>query len=143
MPYAETLVKELLVFRGFTQTLRAFDAELSADKTYGFQVDRIVDQFLLTHVPNYEAQNLLSLFSFLKARIFSRVDAKFETTIRHVESCLYKYYVTHAIQKGRMDKVLEFFQLYGHALAGTQENDWLAWFGTDFTRLHATIPPPF
>lgn len=38
--YVDELVKEYLLFRGFGQTLRAFDADLKAEKEKGFRVSR-------------------------------------------------------------------------------------------------------
>ncbi|XP_039716545.1 WD repeat-containing protein 91 isoform X2 [Pteropus medius] len=40
----DELVREYLLFRGFTYTLRQLDAEIKADKEKGFRVDKIVDQ---------------------------------------------------------------------------------------------------
>lgn len=39
--YVDELVKEYLLFRGFSQTLKAFDNDLKAEKEKGFRV-RIV-----------------------------------------------------------------------------------------------------
>ncbi len=41
LPYVDSLVKEYLLFRGFTQTLQAFNTELSEDKGFGFQADQV------------------------------------------------------------------------------------------------------
>jgi hypothetical protein len=41
LPYVDSLVKEYLLFRGFTQTLQAFNAELAEDKGFGFQADQV------------------------------------------------------------------------------------------------------
>jgi hypothetical protein len=38
LPYVDTLVKEYLLFRGFTASLQAFNVELAADRGCGFQV---------------------------------------------------------------------------------------------------------
>lgn len=36
--YVDELVKEYLLFRGFSQTLKAFDNDLKAEKEKGFRV---------------------------------------------------------------------------------------------------------
>lgn len=36
--YVDELVKEYLLFRGFSQTLKAFDIDLKAEKEKGFRV---------------------------------------------------------------------------------------------------------
>lgn len=41
--YVDELVKEYLLFRGFSQTLKAFDNDLKAEKEKGFRV-RIVSE---------------------------------------------------------------------------------------------------
>lgn len=38
LPYVDTLIKEYLLFRGFTAALHAFNADLAADRGCGFQV---------------------------------------------------------------------------------------------------------
>ncbi|KAK6132157.1 hypothetical protein DH2020_034113 [Rehmannia glutinosa] len=52
MKFAEELVREFLVFRGFTNTLQAFEKELATDIGKGFQVDKILDFIFLLTSPN-------------------------------------------------------------------------------------------
>lgn len=40
--YVDELVKEYLLFRGFSQTLKAFDNDLKAEKEKGFRVRKII-----------------------------------------------------------------------------------------------------
>lgn len=40
LQYLDELVKEYLLFRGFTHTLRTLDNELKIDKDKGFRVSR-------------------------------------------------------------------------------------------------------
>lgn len=42
LPYVDSLIKEYLLFRGFTQTLLAFNAEMAQDKGCGFQADQVL-----------------------------------------------------------------------------------------------------
>ena len=44
--YVDELVKEYLLFRGFSQTLKAFDNDLKVEKEKGFRVN-IVSKFVL------------------------------------------------------------------------------------------------
>ncbi len=39
-PHLDELVREFLLFRGFAQSIKAFDAETKAEKEKGFRVDR-------------------------------------------------------------------------------------------------------
>lgn len=45
--YVDELVKEYLLFRGFGQSLRAFDADLKAEKEKGFRVRTDAKYFVL------------------------------------------------------------------------------------------------
>jgi hypothetical protein len=38
--YLDDLIKEYLLFRGFTNSLRAFDADIKAEKEKSFRADR-------------------------------------------------------------------------------------------------------
>lgn len=38
--YVDELIKEYLLFRGFTQTLKSFDNELKMEKEKGFRVSQ-------------------------------------------------------------------------------------------------------
>lgn len=131
--YAESLVKEFLLFRGFTQTLKAFEAELAADRAQGFQVDRIVDLLLGGHVARFEADKMVALFAFFKERFFSRMDARYHATVVRLEAALQKHYIVHAVQKGRLDRVVAFFQQHGEALLERRE-EWLAWFAIPYMK---------
>ena len=64
MVYAEELVKEFLVFRGFTNTLQAFVKELGTDIGKGFQVDKILDLVFSIYIPKFQAENLIQLLRF-------------------------------------------------------------------------------
>lgn len=48
MQYAEGVVKEFLLFRGFTHTLQSFESELHADVGNGFQVHTSTTHLSLT-----------------------------------------------------------------------------------------------
>ena len=48
-------IKEYLLFRGFADTLRAFEADIKGDREKGFQVDRVVGHLLgcaTAHAPS-------------------------------------------------------------------------------------------
>lgn len=42
--YVDELVKEYLLFRGFSQTLKAFDNDLKAEKEKGFRVRTVIEK---------------------------------------------------------------------------------------------------
>lgn len=45
--YVDELVKEYLLFRGFSQTLKAFDNDLKAEKEKGFRVRILMFTYVL------------------------------------------------------------------------------------------------
>lgn len=128
MEYAEELVREFLVFRGFTHTLQAFETELSTDVGKDFQVDKVMDLIFSVYVPKFQDSKLVGLLSFLKQCFSSSSEALLITTLSRLELSVLRYYIVHALQSGRQDKVVEFFGTYGNDLLETSE-DWTPWFG--------------
>lgn len=123
-------MREYLVFRGFTSTLQTFEKELSTDIGKGFQVDKILDLIFLVYVPKFQVENLIDLLKFFK-QCFSSFEAVLTTALAKLEVSILKFYIIHAIQFGRTDKVIEFFELNGNDLLGSNE-DWTSWFGGYF-----------
>ncbi|CAN6564840.1 unnamed protein product [Malus baccata var. baccata] len=133
MQYAEELVREFLVFKGFTNTLQAFDSELSTDIGKGFQVDRIMELIFSVYVPKFQAEKLVGLFSFFKQCLSSSSETVLLTTLSKLEVSILRYYVVNAIQSGRRDKVLEFFGMIGNDLL-QRGQDWTAWFAIPYVK---------
>ncbi|CAB4068175.1 unnamed protein product [Lepeophtheirus salmonis] len=70
--FIDDLIKEYLLFRGFSSTLKTFELELKTEKEKGFRVDRLVDQFL-SMINNHDLHALKELWSHLSTRYFSLV----------------------------------------------------------------------
>lgn len=128
MQYAEELVREFLVFRGFTSTLQAYESELSTDIGKGFQVDKILDLIFSIYIPKFEAEKLVGLLSFFKQCLASSSDNTLLSTVSKLEVSILRYYMVHAVQSGRTDKVLEFLKVNGNNLL-QRTKDWTPWFG--------------
>lgn len=128
MQYAEELVREFLVFRGFTNTLQAFDSELSTDIGKGFQVDKIIDLIFSVYVPKFQAERLVGLLNFFKQCLSPSSERVFVATLCKLEVSILRYYIVHAIQSGRREKVVEFYGLNGDDLL-QRGQDWTPWFG--------------
>jgi hypothetical protein len=128
LQYAEELVREFLVFRGFTSTLQAYEAELSTEIGRNFEVDKILDLVFSVYIPKYQLDRLLSLFSFFKQCFTSPTDTVYYTALVKLEQSILRYYVVSALKSGRQDKVVEFFSASGNYLMQNRE-DWLPWFG--------------
>ncbi|AQK65127.1 WD repeat-containing protein 91-like protein [Zea mays] len=127
MRYAEELVREFLVFRGFTSTLQAYETELSTEIGRNFQGDKIVDLVFSEYVPKYQLDKLLGLFAFFKQCFMSPADTELFSTLVKLELSVLRYYVINALKSGRQDKVIEFFGESGNYLM-QKRGDWLAWF---------------
>ncbi|KAL8127864.1 hypothetical protein AgCh_014703 [Apium graveolens] len=138
MQYAEELVREYLVFRGFTSTLQTFEKELSTDIGKGFQVDKILDLIFSVYVPKFQVENLIGLLRFFK-QCFSSFEAVLTTALAKLEVSILKYYIIHAVQVGRTDKVNEFFELNGNDLLQSNE-DWTSWFAIPYIKNPSSDP---
>lgn len=125
--YAEELVREFLVFRGFTSTLQAFEMELNTDVGKGFQVEKILDLIFSKYIPNFEAEKLVGLLNFFE-HCFSSSRTDIYATLLKLEVSILRYYIVHAVRTGRNDKVKDFFDLLGDKLQ-QKGDDWTPWFG--------------
>lgn len=132
MQYAEELVREFLVFRGFTDTLQAFDSELSTDIGKGFQVDKIIDLIFSVYIPRYQADKLVGLFDFFKQCLAPSMDRVYIEALGKLEGSVLRYYIVNAVQSGAKNKAVEFFGMYGNDLF-QKDQDWTHWFGKIFT----------
>ena len=126
--YAEELVREFLVFRGFTNTLQTFESELGTDIGKGFQVDKILDLIFSVYVPKFQAEKLVGLLSFFKKCFSSASETVLITTLSKLEVSILRYYIAHAIQSGRRDEVVDLFEMNGNEFL-QRGKDWTAWFG--------------
>ncbi|NWT51762.1 WDR91 protein, partial [Erythrocercus mccallii] len=125
----DELVREYLLFRGFTAALKQLDAEIKADREKGFRVDKIVDQ-LQQFVQSYDLAALRDYWSYLDRRLFSRLEDVYRPTVNKLKTSLFRYYLVHAVQNGRNDKVQEFFLKQASELQNQAE--WKDWFVLPF-----------
>ena len=130
-------VKEYLLFRGFSDTLRAFESDIKTDREKGFQVDKIV-QHLFSCVSACNLSGMTSYWEHLDRRFFVRLQAASQPSVRKLELCLRRYYIVHAVQVGRLDRVTEFFTQLGPELAAQPE--WQEWFTLPFLRAPESHP---
>lgn len=126
--YAEELVREFLVFRGFTNTLQTFEGELGTDIGKGFQVDKILDLIFSVYIPKFQAEKLVGLLCFFKKCFSSASETVLIATLSKLEVSILRYYIAHAIQSGRRDKVVDLFEMNGNEFL-QRGKDWTAWFG--------------
>uniref|UniRef100_A0A668AA76 WD repeat-containing protein 91 n=1 Tax=Myripristis murdjan TaxID=586833 RepID=A0A668AA76_9TELE len=127
-------VREYLIYRGFTNTLKHLDNEIKADKEKGFRVDKIIDQ-LLQFIQSFDLSGLKEYWLYLDRRLFCRLEDVYRSTVNKLRTSLYRYYVINTIQVIRnLEKTQEFFQKQALELQGQAE--WRDWFILPF------IPAP-
>ncbi|KAK6925917.1 hypothetical protein RJ641_007636, partial [Dillenia turbinata] len=139
--YADELVREFLVFRGFTKTLQAFEAELSTDVGKGFQVEKILDLIFSVYIPQFQAEKLVGLLYFFKECFSSPSETLLFATLSKLEVSILRYYVVHAIKSGRKDKVVQLYGICGHDLI-QRGQDWAPWFGIPYLK-NPSLEPQF
>lgn len=124
----DELVREYLLFRGFSSTLKAFDNDLKSDKDKGFRVDKIVEQ-IVHYINVSDLSGLKEYWSHLDSLIFSKLEIHVQPAVRKIEYSLYKlYFVTASQSTGstRNEKLTEFFYKLMPELQG--QNEWKDWF---------------
>ncbi|GLI61036.1 hypothetical protein VaNZ11_003300 [Volvox africanus] len=133
LPYVDTLFKEYLLFRGFTATLQAFSAELSADRCCGFQAEALCELIFGQLLPHCRTTQLMELLELLADRLYSQLDGRFEALVERMEVALIKAALVTCAKSGRQEKVAEFFRQYGDALlSGPEAGVWRQWAALAF-----------
>lgn len=125
LQFADGLVKEFLVYRGFTSTLQAFEKDLSTDVGIGFQVDEIMNLIFGVYVPHCEAAKLIDLLLFFHT--FTNSDQQCIDIVAKLQQSVLRYYVVYCLKHEKRDAVLELFEYYGKGLARTDPS-WFDWF---------------
>ncbi|KAI9124232.1 hypothetical protein K1719_005532 [Acacia pycnantha] len=134
MQYAEELVREFLIFKGFTNTLQTYETELRTDIGKGFQVDKIMDLIFSVYIPKFQAEKLYGLLSFFKQYLSSSSsEAVLIGTLSKLEASILRYYIVHALRVGRSDQVVDFFAMRGRELL-ERSHDWTPWFAIPYIK---------
>ncbi|KAJ6868248.1 WD repeat-containing protein 91-like isoform X1 [Populus alba x Populus x berolinensis] len=141
MQYAEELVREFLVFRGFTNTLQVLDNELSTDIGQGFHVDKLLDLIFAIYIPRFQVDKLVGLLNFFKHCFSNLSENVLVDTLLKLEGYILRYYIVYAIQSGRKDMVLEFFGINGNELV-QKGHDWTPWFAIPYLK-NPSLDPQF
>ncbi|XP_067011129.2 WD repeat-containing protein 91 [Anabrus simplex] len=129
--FIDELIREYLLFRGFSGTLKVFDAELKVDKDKGFRVDKIVEQ-LVQFINAYDLNSLRELWLHLDQKMFSKLEHHFSPAVRKLENAVLKMYVVNAVVNNKPEKVAEFFSKMTPDLQNQPE--WKEWFMLPFIR---------
>uniref|UniRef100_A0A672S7F1 WD repeat-containing protein 91 n=1 Tax=Sinocyclocheilus grahami TaxID=75366 RepID=A0A672S7F1_SINGR len=127
----DDLVREYLIYRGFTSTLKHLDSEIKADKEKGFRVDKIIDQ-LQQLIQSFDLTGLKEYWAYLDRRLFSRLEDVYRPTVNKLRTSLYRFYLIHTVQN--LEKTQEFF--LKQVLELQAQPEWRDWFALPF------IPAP-
>ncbi|XP_053407705.1 WD repeat-containing protein 91-like [Mercenaria mercenaria] len=127
----DEFVKDYLIYRGLSTTLKTLEIELRNEKEKGFRVDKIVEQLQL-YVSTYDLANLRDYWNFLNNRLFSRLEQRYMSSVRKLEVGLLKYYLVNAAQNNKQEKILEFFERMTEILQSQME--FKEWFAFPFVR---------
>lgn len=146
----DEVVKEYLLYRGFTNTLKAFEVEKKEDKDKGYkvmrqllqtkyrkwclltglviplQVNRIVD-YILSCITRSDFVSLQTFWVYLNKRFFSRLSQDSALTVYRLETSILRLFLVQATRQNRQDVVKEFFEKMADALHDKKE--WKDWFG--------------
>lgn len=71
--FLDNLLREYLVFRGFSSTLKALDLEQRTEKDQNFRAERVLEQFQ-NAIQAYDLQALRSLWLHLDNNLFSKLE---------------------------------------------------------------------
>lgn len=71
--FLDKLLYEYLVFRGFSNTLKALDNEQKNEKDQSFRAEKIMEQFN-QHIQTHDLQALLTLWKHLDIHLFSKLE---------------------------------------------------------------------
>lgn len=129
--FLDELVKEYILFRGFTNTLRALDADLKSEKEKGFRVDKILDQ-INQLVVSHDLVGLTELWKHFETKIFSRLESNRVSAVRKLENSILKLYAVNCIQSKQPEKLREFFEKLSPDLQG--QSEWKDWFALPFLK---------
>lgn len=129
--YVDGLVREYLLYRGFSNSLKTFDSELKSDRDKGLRPDKITEQ-LMAYVSASDIQGLRDYWNHLDCKLFCRLEQIYSTAIRKLEFGLLKFYLVQAHQAGRQEKIAEFFEKLTPELQKVHE--WRDWFAFPFVK---------
>uniref|UniRef100_A0A182NCM5 ARMC9 CTLH-like domain-containing protein n=1 Tax=Anopheles dirus TaxID=7168 RepID=A0A182NCM5_9DIPT len=129
--YIDGLIREYILFRGFSNTLKAFDNELKSDKDKSFRVDKVIEQILL-FIHNHDLVGLRELWAHLNNHLFRNLEHHFATAVNKLEQSVLKFYLIVAYTSNKTDKITEFFTKLSSELVS--QSEWKEWFFFPFCK---------
>eukprot|EP01028_Stygiella_incarcerata_P009301 TRINITY_DN4379_c0_g1_i1.p1 TRINITY_DN4379_c0_g1~~TRINITY_DN4379_c0_g1_i1.p1 ORF type:complete len:748 (-),score=209.85 TRINITY_DN4379_c0_g1_i1:50-2293(-) len=135
----DELVKEYLLFRGFTQTFKAFEMEKKNDRSLNFNVERIVES-LFDCVYRFNADDLHSLWNSLEEQFFSKLPVEMAQSCEDLRLSLWRLFVVAAVQQQQYEKLDEFFKKYGNLEMQKNSVEFLRWLKLYHLRNPELVP---
>lgn len=129
--YTDVLVREYVLFRGFSSTLKSLDTELKNDKDKSFRVDKLLDQ-LIQLVHSHELQALRDLWTHLNNHLFRNLEHIFTAAVNKLEQSILKFYLIIAYVSNKPEKINDFFVKLAPELVS--QSEWKEWFYFPFCK---------
>lgn len=124
LQFVDFSIREYLLFRGFSSTLRAFEAEAkTAEKS--FSVEKIMDR-VTQSIATHDLPALRDLWRNLTNFFFNKLDQIYGTAVKRIEANLLKLFLVTAHTANKPDKVHEFFVKSPELQS---QSEWKDWFG--------------
>ncbi|EDW67771.1 WD repeat-containing protein 91 [Drosophila virilis] len=137
--YLDSMLREYLVYRGYSNTLKALDLEQRNEKDQHFRAERLIEHFNAA-VQASDLKALRSLWLHLDNNLFSKLDHTYAVAVKKLENSLLKYYLVTAYSNNKSDKISEFFNILASELH--QQSEWKDWFFFSFCK-NAEESPTF
>ncbi|CAD6992736.1 WD repeat-containing protein 91 [Ceratitis capitata] len=137
--FLDNLLKEYLVFRGFSSTIKTLDQEQRNEKDQSFRAEKLLENFNQS-IQNHDLTALRGLWTHLDSNLFSKLEHTYATAVKKLENSLLKFYLVTAYSNNRLDKITEFFAKLAVELQ--QQSEWKDWFYFPFCK-NAEESPTF
>lgn len=132
--FLDNLVKEYLVHRGLSNTLKSFEQEKQI-KNLG--AEKILES-LQHSISVLDLQSFMELWNHLDSAWFSKLELQYATCVKKMRSGMLKLYLVTASSSGKLDKIQEFFHKMSPELLG--ESEWKEWFYFPFCKCPEEYP---
>ncbi|CAI5455318.1 unnamed protein product [Caenorhabditis angaria] len=135
----DLLIKDYLVSRCYTNTVRVLEQDSSTSKDANFQVGRCVEE-MTRAIDSLDVDKLLMLWNNWNTKIFNSLDQENAKLARQYETNSYRLLLVKCVQKEDIVKCNEFFKkMTSHTM---NNPEWTEWFAFPYNP-HAKDCEPF
>lgn len=129
----DELVREWLLFRGFTATWNSYSAELASDCSCEFQATRLADLVLKDLIPNGKGRQLVEVLDFVAAQCVGHLPLSHQPLASKMQVAVLQMYLVTAVRAGAYERVSAFFSANGERLLqGQGAEAWSRWFALPY-----------